>query len=82
MQLVHDQEQNVELEVVVELGSGQAPSAELEARVVRSVRSQLEQQNSEFLHDAPAERRTPRVRLLPLGEPEYFPIGVKHRSTR
>jgi phenylacetate-CoA ligase len=82
LQLVHDQEQNVELEVVVELGSGQAPSPELEAHVARSVRSQLEQQNSEFLHYAPAERRTPRVRLLPLGEPDYFPVGVKHRSTR
>ena len=30
----------------------------------------------------PPERRTPRIRLLPLGDPEYFPIGVKHRYTR
>jgi phenylacetate-CoA ligase len=82
MQLFHTREEDVELEVVVELGPGQAPSDELALSVARSVRTELERQNSEFLHYAPAERRTPRIRLLPFGEPEYFPAGVKHRSTR
>jgi phenylacetate-CoA ligase len=82
MQLAHSTEQDVELEVVVEL----APRAEardaLAATVAHSIRAQLELQNSEFLNYAPAERRTPRVRLLPFADPEYFPPGVKHRSTR
>jgi phenylacetate-CoA ligase len=38
--------------------------------------------NSEFAHFVPAERRTPRVRLRPYADPEYFPPGVKHRYTR
>ena len=38
--------------------------------------------NGEFLAYAPPERRTPRVSLRSLGDPEFFPIGVKHRSTR
>jgi phenylacetate-CoA ligase len=42
----------------------------------------LERLNSEFFNYAPAERRTPRITLLPLGDPEYFPANVKHRYTR
>jgi phenylacetate-CoA ligase len=73
---------DAEFEVVVELAHGAAPPSTLEADVARSVRVHLERLNSEFLTYAPPERRTPRVRLLPLGDPSYFPIGVKHRYTR
>jgi phenylacetate-CoA ligase len=38
--------------------------------------------NSEFAHYVPADRQRPRVELAPLGDPTYFPIGVKHRYTR
>jgi phenylacetate-CoA ligase len=82
MQLAHTREQDVELEVVVELGPEREASDELARVVARSLRAQLEQQNSEFLNYAPAERRTPRVRLLPFADRDYFPLGVKHRSTR
>ena len=33
-------------------------------------------------HRVPAERQQPRIEPAPLGEPVYFPVGVKHRSTR
>ncbi|HWA74650.1 MAG TPA: phenylacetate--CoA ligase family protein [Polyangiaceae bacterium] len=82
MQLAHSREQDVELEVVVELAPRAVGSDALAAALSRAIRSQLELQNSEFLNYAPAERRTPRVRLLPFADPEYFPLGVKHRSTR
>jgi phenylacetate-CoA ligase len=82
MQLARTADEDVELEVVVELANGAEPSAALELLAQRSLRQHLERQNSEFLHYAPADRRTPRVRLLPLGDAEYFPVGVKHRYTR
>lgn len=82
MQLARTADEDVELEVVVELAKGAEASESLALAVQRSVREHVERQNSEFLNYAPAERRTPRVRLLPLANPEYFPLGVKHRYTR
>jgi phenylacetate-CoA ligase len=38
--------------------------------------------NSEFAHYVPSEYQVPQVELAPMGDPEYFPIGVKHRYTR
>jgi hypothetical protein len=38
--------------------------------------------NSEFGAYVPEALRRPRVALRPFGDPEYFPIGVKHRYTR
>jgi phenylacetate-CoA ligase len=59
------------------------PSGSLQGAVqIEAIRAEIERVNSEFLHYAPAERRTPRVDLLPLGHPKYFPVGVKHRYTR
>jgi phenylacetate-CoA ligase len=82
MQIVADAQHDPTLEVVVELGQGVSPSHALEHALGATIRSALERQNSEFLNYAPAHRRTPRVRLLPLAHPEYFPLGVKHRYTR
>lgn len=82
MQVRHNQNQDAELEIAVELALDGAASAELSADVARSIQTHLERLNSEFSSYAPKERRTPRVHLLPLGDPEYFPIGVKHRYTR
>jgi phenylacetate-CoA ligase len=82
MELSHGADQDVELVVSVELAQRAEPSERLSNDVATSIRRELERLNSEFLNYAPAERRTPRVRLLPLGHPEYFPIGVKHRYTR
>jgi phenylacetate-CoA ligase len=50
--------------------------------IATSVRTELERLNSEFHHYVPTERRTPRIRLKPLGDADYFPPGVKHRYTR
>lgn len=82
MQLQRDSDENPWLEVVVELLPGQAPSEALAHDVASSVQSALERLNSEFRSYAPAERRCPRIRLLPHGHADYFPVGVKHRYTR
>jgi phenylacetate-CoA ligase len=82
MQIARDADLNAELEIFVELAPGAAPSDDLTAAAAASIRTHLERLNSEFAHYAPAERRTPRVRLRPHADAEYFPIGVKHRYTR
>ena len=48
----------------------------------QSILAQLRRLNSEFANYVPAEYQLPRVRLAPLGDPDYFPLGVKHRYTR
>lgn len=82
LEIVHDADQNPTLQVTAELLPGQAPSDALCADVASSVRRELERLNSEFANYAPAERRLPRVRLLPHADASYFPLGVKHRYTR
>jgi phenylacetate-CoA ligase len=82
MQLRSGEDQNTDLEIVIELAAGQEPSLALEQALSRSVRTQLERLNSEFFNYVPVEHRTPKVRLLPIGHPDYFPIGTKHRYTR
>jgi phenylacetate-CoA ligase len=82
LQVLEDENRDPHLEIAVELGAGAAPTPALEARLADAIRAHLERQNSEFLNYTPSERRTPTVRLLPLGDPAYFPLGVKHRYTR
>lgn len=82
MEIVHDADENPRLAVTVELAPGKAPSESLADAIARSVRAEVERLNSEFANYVPAERRTPLVRLLPHGDPAYFPLGVKHRYTR
>ena len=82
MQVVSDADLNAELEIAVELAPGMVASRALEERIAASIRTHVERLNSEYAHYAPEGRRTPRVRLLPTGDPAYFPAGVKHRYTR
>ena len=82
MQIAHDADQNPLLDIAVELLPGMQASDELERDTASSIQRELERLNGEFKNYAPADRRRPRVRLLPHAEPEYFPLGVKHRYTR
>ena len=47
-----------------------------------SVEANLIRLNSEFAHYTPAQYRTPQISLKPAGDPDHFPVGVKHRYTR
>jgi hypothetical protein len=38
--------------------------------------------NSEFANYTSAERQLPHITLRDFADPDYFPIGVKHRYTR
>jgi phenylacetate-CoA ligase len=70
------------LQVTVELASGHFSSEQLAAAVAHSVLANLQRVNSEFANYVPKERQAVRIQLLPLGDADYFPVGVKHRYTR
>jgi phenylacetate-CoA ligase len=82
MEVATTTDENTELSLFVELAAHATPSDALASDIARAVRAELERSNGEFLAYAPAERRTPQVSLRSLGDPEFFPIGVKHRYTR
>jgi phenylacetate-CoA ligase len=50
--------------------------------IADSIQRELLRLNSEFAHYVPSEFQTPDVKLKPTGDPEYFPIGIKHRYSR
>ena len=79
LEAVEDDNRDRRLRVTVELAPGQTGDAQA---VAASIRDQLLRLNSEFAHYVPAERQLPEVELRPAGDPEYFPVGVKHRYTR
>jgi phenylacetate-CoA ligase len=82
MQSLEDADRNRSLSIVVELAPGTAASEDKVETIANAIVHHLRRLNSEFAHYVPPERQTPRVQLSPHGDPEYFPIGVKHRYTR
>jgi phenylacetate-CoA ligase len=70
------------IRVTAELRPNQMGEASLADRLAESIRVQLLRLNSEFRHYTPPERQLPIVILRPFGDPEHFPVGVKHRYTR
>ncbi len=82
LQVKEDADKNRFLSVVVELAPGVEGSENKKEAIASSILSQLLRLNSEFANYVPAEYQIPQVALTPTGDPEYFPIGVKHRYTR
>jgi phenylacetate-CoA ligase len=76
------EDRNSFLSVVVELAPGEVESEARRAAVAASIEEHLLRLNSEFKSYVPPDRRAPQVALRPAGDPEYFPLGVKHRYTR
>ncbi len=70
------------LTIAVELLPGVTGDNVMANRIAESIRTQLLRLNSEFAHYIPAERQLPVISLHLFGDPEYFPVGVKHRYTR
>lgn len=83
LETYEDTDRDRRLRVTVELARDQTGDSEIDAaRIAEEIRAQLLRLNSEFAHYVPAERQLPDVVLRPTGDPEYFPVGVKHRYTR
>ncbi|WP_036476620.1 phenylacetate--CoA ligase family protein [Myxosarcina sp. GI1] len=82
MQVKEDTDKNRFLSVVVELAPGETGNKLRIQAIAASILTQLLRLNSEFANYVPPEYQTPRVTLTATGDPEYFPVGVKHRYTR
>jgi phenylacetate-CoA ligase len=82
LEVGEDADRNRVLSVTVELAPTVEASEALEMAISDSLVKQLLRLNSEFANYVPHEYRRPRVSLRAAGDPEYFPIGVKHRYTR
>jgi phenylacetate-CoA ligase len=75
-------EKNPYLSVVVELAPGAVADDGKRRAAAESILGQLLRLNSEFASYTPPEYQLPCVTLAAFGDPEYFPVGVKHRYTR
>ena len=82
MQVQTDADQNSVLAIAVELAPGISADAEKQTAIATAILSQLRRLNSEFANYVPPEYQSPHITLHPTGDPEYFPVGVKHRYTR
>jgi phenylacetate-CoA ligase len=71
-----------ELHVAVELLPDVYATPELPELIADSIKNELLRLNSEFANYTPADRQQPRVTLHGFADPDYFPVGVKHRYTR
>jgi phenylacetate-CoA ligase len=82
MQAREDEDRNAYLSIVVELGPDVPPDADKVSVIGESILRHLLRLNSEFANYVPPQRQMPRIELAPRGDPNYFPVGVKHRYTR
>jgi phenylacetate-CoA ligase len=80
LEVTEDADRDRRLRVTVELAPGQ-PDADAQV-IAESIKTELLRLNSEFAHYVPEERQLPEVDTLSHGDPDYFPVGVKHRYTR
>ncbi|MBW4680928.1 MAG: phenylacetate--CoA ligase family protein [Microcoleus vaginatus WJT46-NPBG5] len=82
LQVKEDADKNRFLSVVVELAPAVEASEGKQEAIAASILTHLRRLNSEFANYVPEDYQTPQITLTPTGDPEYFPVGVKHRYTR
>jgi len=79
LETVEDADSDRRLRITVETVSGADPDP---ATIAEAIRTQLRRLNSEFAHYVPDAYQLPDIVLRLPGDPDYFPVGVKHRYTR
>ncbi|MGL5794686.1 MAG: phenylacetate--CoA ligase family protein, partial [Waterburya sp.] len=82
MEVKEDRDRDRFLAIAVELAPQIVSNQEKKNALTSSIHTQLLRLNSEFANYVPSEYQLPQITLLPFGDPEYFPPGVKHRYTR
>lgn len=82
LQALEDKDKNRFLSIVVELAPGVEASIEKANAIALVIKAQLLRLNSEFANYVPPSYQMPQITLKLTGDPEYFPLGVKHRYTR
>lgn len=73
---------NSRLAIAVELAPAKQASDAICEAIAHSVLLHVRRLNSEYAHYVPEGYALPLVTLYEHGNPEYFPIGIKHRYTR
>ncbi|MBV9790062.1 MAG: phenylacetate--CoA ligase family protein, partial [Chloroflexi bacterium] len=82
LEVTEDADRNRWLAIAVELAPNVSADDAKQQAIAASILAQLRRLNSEFAHYVPAEYQQLQVTLRPLADPNYFPVGVKHRYTR
>ncbi|MFO0553973.1 MAG: phenylacetate--CoA ligase family protein [Polyangiaceae bacterium] len=82
MMVREDEVDNSRLAIIVELRAGVESTPQKREQVARAILEELIRVNSEFANYVPQDHQLPEVALEPLGHPEWFPLGTKHRYTR
>jgi phenylacetate-CoA ligase len=82
MEILEDEDCNRLLSVAVELAPNVPADEEKAQAIAQSILQQLRRLNSEFANYVPPEYQIPQVTLKAMGDPDYFPLGVKHSYTR
>lgn len=70
---------NSQLAIAVELAPNQTGDLDKINAIAASISYHLQRLSSEFANYVPESDRIPHIELKATGDPEYFPIGVKHR---
>ncbi|WP_013325055.1 phenylacetate--CoA ligase family protein [Gloeothece verrucosa] len=82
MEIREDEKNNPFLFIMVELAFNVTDSEDKRDTIAAAIQTQLKRLNSEFANYVPPSSQSPVILLRPLGDSEYFPVGVKHRYTR
>jgi phenylacetate-CoA ligase len=86
MSVREDDDKDSHFHVVIEMAAAEwqddADGNAIADAIAELIGRHVARLSSEYRNYVPAERRTPRVELRSPGDPEYFPVGVKHRWTR
>ncbi len=82
LQVVDTEDHNQVLSVIVEMLPGIQIDEIKPTAIAESIKQQLLRLNSEFAHYTPAKWQTPAVHCRTHADPQYFPLGVKHRYTK
>jgi phenylacetate-CoA ligase len=82
MQVIEDADQNKALSIIVELAPGIEESEDKRRAIAASIQHHVRRLNSEFANYVPDAAQVPQIQLRAMGDPDYFPVGVKHRYTR
>ncbi|KAJ3120876.1 hypothetical protein HK098_004192 [Nowakowskiella sp. JEL0407] len=79
--VVEDDSSDARLQVRVELAIGVQPDQEKIQLLTSVVEEHILRLNSEYANYVPKEKQSPIILLHLFGDPQYFPIGIKHKYT-
>lgn len=68
--------------VTVNLGVNLGANLQIRGALEDTITQELLHQNSEYANYVPSDAQRVHVLLYDFGDPDWFPVGVKHKYTR